>query len=88
MKIKEPDSVVLTTDLPKEKLESGDGGTVVHIHKDGEAYEVEFVTLMGRTVTVATVMASDVRSISKNDLWHVRTLEPSGVREDPANYGK
>jgi hypothetical protein len=49
---------------------------------------VEFVTLMGRTVTVATVMASDVRSISKNDLWHVRTLEPSGVREDPANYGK
>ena len=45
--IKEHDCVVLTTDLPAEKLEAGDVGTVVHIHKDGAAYEVEFMTLDG-----------------------------------------
>ena len=57
MKIKEHDCVVLTADLPAEKLEAGDVGTVVHIHKEGAAYEVEFVTLAGRTVAVATVEA-------------------------------
>jgi len=31
--------------MPEESLEAGDVGTVVHIHKDGAAYEVEFVTL-------------------------------------------
>ena len=55
MKIKEHDCVVLTKNLPEENLEAGDVGTVVHIHKDGAAYEVEFVTLAGRTVAVATV---------------------------------
>ncbi len=88
MKIKEHDCVVLTTDLPAESLEAGDVGTVVHIHKDGEAYEVEFVTLAGRTVAVATVPVTNVRPISKDDLTHARTLEPSGVREKPSkNYG-
>ena len=48
MKIKEHDCVVLTKNLPAENLEAGDVGTVVHIHKDGAAYEVEFVTLAGR----------------------------------------
>ena len=32
MTIKENDCVVLTADLPKEGLEAGDVGTVVHIH--------------------------------------------------------
>lgn len=75
MKIKEHDCVVLTADLPSEKLEAGDVGTVVHIHKDGAAYEVEFVTLAGRTVAVTTVEASALRPVSQRDISHVRELE-------------
>ena len=75
MKIKEHDCVVLTKKLPEENLEAGDVGTVVHIHKDGAAYEVEFVTLAGRTVAVATVEASQLRPVSQRDISHVRELE-------------
>ena len=77
MKIKEHDCVVLTKNLPAENLEAGDVGTVVHIHKDGVAYEVEFVTLAGDTVAVATVEATDVRPVGKRDLNHVRELQPA-----------
>jgi len=77
MKIKEHDCVVLTKNLPEENLEAGDVGTVVHIHKDGVAYEVEFVTLAGDTVAVATVEATDVRPVGKRDLNHVRELQPA-----------
>ena len=74
MKIAEHDCVVLTTDLPAEKLEAGDVGTVVHIHKDGAAYEVEFMTLDGHTVAVATVENSQLRPVSSRDISHVREL--------------
>jgi hypothetical protein len=77
MKIKEHDCVVLTKNLPAENLEAGDVGTVVHIHKDGAAYEVEFVTLAGNTVAVATVEASDVRPVGKRDISHARELQPA-----------
>ena len=43
--IKEHDRIVLTSDLPGEGLKAGDVGTVVHVHKQGEAFEVEFLTL-------------------------------------------
>ncbi len=75
MKIKEHDCVVLTKNLPEENLEAGDVGTVVHIHKDGAAYEVEFITFAGRTVAVATVEAPDLRPVGKRDISHVRELE-------------
>ena len=75
MKIKEHDCVVLTKNLPAENLEAGDVGTVVHIHKDGAAYEVEFVTLAGRTVAVATVETSNLRPVGKRDISHVRELQ-------------
>lgn len=75
MKIKEHDCVVLTKNLPAENLEAGDVGTVVHIHNGGVAYEVEFVTLAGSTVAVATVEASDLRPVGKRDISHVRELQ-------------
>ena len=77
MKIKEHDCVVLTADLPAEGLRAGDVGTVVHIHKGGVAYEVEFITLTGRTVAVATVEAAQLRPVSQQDLNHVRELVPA-----------
>ena len=75
MKIKEHDCVVLTANLPAENLEAGDVGTVVHIHKGGMAYEVEFVTLAGDTIAVATVDAAQVRPVGKRDVNHVRELQ-------------
>ena len=75
MSIKEHDRVVLTVNLPEERLEAGDVGTVVHIHGDGVAYEVEFTTLVGRTVAVATVEAAGLRPVGKHDLSHVRELQ-------------
>ena len=73
--IKEHECVVLTADLPAEKLEAGDVGTVVHIHKDGVAYEVEFITLDGHTVAVATVGSAQLRPVSRRDISHVRELQ-------------
>jgi hypothetical protein len=73
--IKEHDCVVLTQDLLDEGLQAGDVGTVVHIHRDGAAYEVEFVTLTGQTFSVATVLASQLRPVSQRDISHVRQLQ-------------
>jgi len=70
--IKEHERVVLIVPLPSEGLEAGDVGTVVHIHKDGQAYEVEFLTLDGNTAAVATVEASQVRPVTKRDITHTR----------------
>lgn len=72
--IKEHDLVVLTSDIPDEGLKAGDLGTVVHIHRAGAAYEVEFVTLIGQTVAVATVLKSQCRPIGQRDISHVREL--------------
>ena len=73
--IKEHDCVVLTSDFPDERLEAGDVGTVIHIHKDNAAYEVEFVALDGHTVAIATVMAGQLRPVSHCDISHVRELQ-------------
>jgi hypothetical protein len=73
----EHDRVVLTKALPNEGLEAGDVGTVVHVYKDGEAYEVEFLTLDGRTAAVATVQASQVRPVTGREINHVRELQPA-----------
>ena len=45
--ITEHDRVVLTAPVPKERLEIGDVGTVVHVYQDGKAFEVEFAALDG-----------------------------------------
>jgi hypothetical protein len=73
--IKEHECVVLTADLSDEKLEAGDVGTVVHVHKGGVAYEVEFMTLDGHTVAVATVASDQLRPVSRRDISHVRELQ-------------
>jgi len=74
MNIREHDCVVLTTDLPEEKLQAGDVGTVVHIHGGGAGYEIEFMTLTGETVAVATVLPSQLRPVGRRDVTHVREI--------------
>ncbi len=75
--IKEHDCIVLVANLPDEGLQAGDVGTIVHIHCDAAAFEVEFMTLTGNTVAVATVLASQLRPVGKRDLTHVRELAAS-----------
>jgi hypothetical protein len=72
--IKELDQIVLTSDLPNEGLKAGDVGTIVDIHRRGEAFEVEFMTLAGETVAVTTILASQVRPIGKREITHAREL--------------
>lgn len=64
-------------DIPEDGLQAGDVGTVVHIYRQGEAFEVEFMTLDGGTVAVVTLLSSQIRSVSKRDITHVRELTVS-----------
>jgi hypothetical protein len=70
--MKEHERVVLTADVPATGLRAGDVGTIVHVYKDGEAYEVEFVTLEGRTAAVVTLEAAQVRSVKPSEITHAR----------------
>ena len=72
--IDELDLVALTHDLSKYKLVRGDVGTVIHRYRDGDAFEVEFVTAEGTTVAVVTLDASAIRPVGGREILHVRDL--------------
>jgi hypothetical protein len=72
--IKEHERVVLKEAVPNEGLERGDVGTVVHVYKDGQAYEVEFITLDGKTAAVVTLEAAQVRPVGHREITHAREL--------------
>ena len=72
--IKELDRVILNKDISKYNLKKGDIGTIVMIHRNGEGYEVEFMTLDGQTLSVETLKSDDVREIRKREIAHVRVL--------------
>jgi hypothetical protein len=73
--INEHEEIVLADDLPEYGLKRGDIGTVVYIHQGGKGYEVEFITLDGETLAVASVTASQVRRIKKNEIAQARNVE-------------
>ena len=66
--------MVLTQDLAEASLKAGDV-PVVHVHQGGAGYEVEFMTLAGETITVATLLPPQIRAISRRDIAHVRELQ-------------
>ncbi len=72
--IKEFDRIIITENLPEKKLMKGDIGTVVMVYENGKGYEVEFITLNGRTVAVVTLLAHQVRQIRNNEISSVREL--------------
>ena len=72
--IREHDRVVLRVDLPGEKLTAGDVGTVVHVHHDGKAFEIEFVALDGETVAVVTLEPSQIRPVERREITHARRV--------------
>jgi hypothetical protein len=72
--IEELDRVVLTRDLPGEKLKAGDVGTVVMVLAPDEAFEVEFMTLAGDTLAVTTLQAEDLRPVLPSEVAHARAV--------------
>lgn len=72
--IRELDDVVLTCHLPDQGLATGDIGTVVLVHNNGEAFEVEFATLDGETIAVATLLRRQVRPVQSREIAHAREL--------------
>ena len=72
--IKEYDRIVLVVDVPSESLVAGDVGTVIHVYRDGQAYEVEFTTLEGKTAAVVTLEVTRVRPVGKREITHAREL--------------
>ena len=77
---KEHAQIVLTDHVKgheNEDLSPGDVGTVVYIHQGGEAYIVEFMSLEGETIALATVLHSQARAVSRDDISHARTITPS-----------
>ncbi len=72
--IQELDSIVLTTDIPEQNLSKGDIGTVILVHQGGVGYEVEFVTLTGKTVAIVSLFSSQVRLSGDREIAHARML--------------
>jgi hypothetical protein len=70
--LKEHERVVLKTDVPAERLRAGDVGTIVHIYNDGKAFEVEFLTLDGKTAAVVTLDTAQVRPVTSQEITHAR----------------
>lgn len=70
---REHDRIVLLQDRPDERLYAGDVGTIVHVYDERRAYEVEFCTLNGDTVAVATLTADHVRPVDEDDITHARS---------------
>lgn len=74
--IKELDTVVLAKDIKEHKLTRGDVGAVVHVYEGGKAFEVEFVTGVGKTIAVVTLQVGDIRPMQRADILHVREFAP------------
>ena len=72
MKFQEHAQVVLASPLPALGLEPGDVGVVVHVHAGAAAYEVEFMSLDGRTIGVMTLRADQLRAVSASAMPHER----------------
>ncbi|MBI2367906.1 MAG: DUF4926 domain-containing protein [Deltaproteobacteria bacterium] len=72
--IKEHDRVVLKKGIQDQGLKTGDVGTVIHVYKKGEAFEVEFLTRHGETVAIATLDAPQVRPVLKREITHARLM--------------
>ena len=74
----EHERIVLAKHLPEQGLRAGDVGTVVHIHEDGRAFEVEFVALSGKTVAVVAVSSDQIRAAHEDEITHVRAMATTG----------
>ena len=78
MELHEHDQFVLTADVTGdegEELKPGDVGIIIHIHKGNVAFVGEFLTLNGNSSVIATVLPSQARPVTDNDIVHARPME-------------
>jgi hypothetical protein len=47
---------------------------VVHIYRDRQAYEVEFLTLDGKTAAVVTLESAQIRPVGRLEITPAREL--------------
>ena len=73
--IEELSAVVLARSVPDCGLEPGDLGAVVHAYRDGDAYEVEFMTGDGNTVAVLTLESTEIRRLRDEEILHARRID-------------
>ena len=73
MGYKEHETVVLTRDLPKHSLRTGDLGTVVQVYSL-DRFEVEFVRARGQTQALVTLARNDLRPVRGRDMIAVRQV--------------
>jgi hypothetical protein len=59
---------------------AGDVGTIVHVYRDDQAYEVEFTTLEGKTAAVVTLEVTQIRPVSQREMTHARELAPDNPK--------
>ena len=72
--MQELDQVVAVEDLDGIPVRTGDIGTVVGVCQSNKVYEVEFVTLTGKIIGVATLAADKIRAIREGEIAHARLL--------------
>ena len=65
---------ILTEDIPRLGLAEGDIGSVVFVHRGGEAYQVEFVALDGSTLDVVLLRSNQVRPAVPREVAHARLV--------------
>ncbi len=70
--------VVLTRDLPEERLRAGDVGVIVEHYPARadvlEGYELEIFAATGQTIAVVSVPASAIREATEHEVLSVREL--------------
>ena len=73
----EHEQIVLTAHIHGdhgEQLKPGDVGVVIHVHPGAEAYVAEFMALDNHTVAIATVLPSQARHVTSQELIHARNV--------------
>ena len=73
--IQDLERVALKDDLPEHGLKADDIGMVVHIYGEHKGYEVEFVTVNGELIALASVYPSQIRRLEQDEIASARRVK-------------
>ena len=73
--IQELERVALTADLPEHRLKADDMGMVVHVYGEHKGYDVEFVTVNGDLIALASVYPVQIRQLEQNEIASARRVK-------------
>ncbi|MBI5051991.1 MAG: DUF4926 domain-containing protein [Chloroflexi bacterium] len=69
------DTVIVTINVPDQKILAGDLGTIVEVYtKPTLAYEVEFVNPNGTTRALLTLAPDQIRQLTASDVLTTRQM--------------